>query len=355
MIEGSLRNVPLSDVFQIIATSLKSGILTVTQLESRARIYFEMGRIQYAYLTPGVHLGEVLVRMELLTTYEVQQILLKQKIENPGTPLGLTAIVMGFLDQDDLKQALRTQISEVITELMFWRRGNFHFAEKSPMASQVPTEHAFDAMMLLMDVIKRVDTWKAGYVEPDIVLERVGDPSNVTLPEDSWETLGYVNGKRSAASIAAELDMSEKQVYSTLFQLKEFGIIRPVSYKVEEPSVLIISSSSALQRLIKLALRRVGLAPHLTDTFHAGMKFILEDHPQAIVVDEYEGEGWDFVKEIRKLPGRSHLPILLLSNEQHHGNFFDRFKRPKAQILLKPFQEVDFQRVISQLAGKPIG
>ncbi len=34
MIEGSLRNIPLADVFQIVVTSQKSGILTVAHNDS---------------------------------------------------------------------------------------------------------------------------------------------------------------------------------------------------------------------------------------------------------------------------------------------------------------------------------
>src|SRR5690606_27104036 len=100
MIEGSLRNVPLSDIFQIIATGQKSGVLTVQRGQARARIYFDQGRIGYAHVTPGVHLGEILVRMDLLTAHEVQEILRRQHTENPGTQLGLMASQMGLLREE---------------------------------------------------------------------------------------------------------------------------------------------------------------------------------------------------------------------------------------------------------------
>ena len=354
MIEGSLRNVPLSDVFQILATGHKSGVLTVVREEGKARIYFELGKIQYAHVTPGVHLGEILVRMEFLTSYEVQDILFKQRYENPGTPLGLTAVAMGYLDQSDLRIALRAQVIEVITDLMFWRHGSFHFAEKSPLASQVPTEHTFDAMRLLMEVIKRIDDWKEGSAEPSTVYKRLGDPTKLELPTASWEVLGHVDGKRSGTSIAAEMDMSEKQVYHLLFVLESAGIIQSVNYTVDEPTILLVSPSSALQRLMRLSLRRVGLVPFVADSYVSGISYVRTEHPQMIVVDEHDGEGWTFVKDVRKLTGRSHLPVVLLSGETEKPGFFERFKRPKAHVLEKPFQEIEFQQLVSQLAGRPI-
>ena len=354
MIEGSLRNVPLSDVFQIITNGLKSGVLTVSDTDRRARIYFEMGRIQYAHMTPGVHLGEMLVRMELLTTYEVQNILRKQTEENPGTPLGLTAVAMGYINQDELKRALESQVLEAITDILLWRRGNFHFAEKSPTASQVPTDHTFDGMSLLMEVLRRLDEWKAGLVNPEDSFERCGDPTQIDMPDGGWEVLGQVNGRRSAASIAAEIDFSEKHVFHLLFHLQEVGIIQLSSFTIDEPTVLVVCHSSAVQRLLRLTLQRTGLRVHIADSFRYGIEFLSKEHPQAILVDALHGEEWDFIRDVRKLPGRSHLPVVLLSHDLQTPGLLERFRRPKAHILKKPFEESDLQQILSQLLGRAI-
>jgi CheY-like chemotaxis protein len=352
MIEGSLRNVPLSDVFQIITNGLKSGVLTVSDMDRRARIYFEMGRIQYAHMTPGVHLGEMMVRMELLTTFEVQTILRRQTEENPGTPLGLTAVAMGYVNQEDLKRALEAQILEAITEILLWRRGNFHFAEKSPTASQVPTDHTFDGMFLLMEILRRIDEWKSGLVNPEDIFERCGDPTQIDMPEGGWEVLGQVNGRRSAASIAAETDLSEKHVFHLLFHLQDTGIIQMSSFTIDEPTVLVVCHSSALQRLLRLSLQRAGLRSHIADSFRYGTEFLQKSHPQAILVDGLHGEEWEFIREVRKMPGRSHLPIILLTYETQTPGLLERFRRPKAHTLKKPFEEIELQQILTQVLGR---
>ena len=343
---------PLTDVFQIVTTGMKSGILTLSRPEYRARIYFEMGRIQYAHLSPGVHLGEVLVRMERLSSYEVQTILLKQKRENAGTPLGLSAIAMGYINQDDLRNALNSQITEVLTELIFWKKGSFHFAEKSNQASQIPTDHAFDAMPLLMQVIKNADNWKKGHAKGTTVYERIGDPTRMDLPEGSWEILGYVDGKRSAMSITSEMDMQQRQVLYILYELEQAGVIRPSKYKSRPQLVLAISPSSAYQRLINLSLLRSGYMPKLENAYISGLRFLEEYNPNLIVVDDFEGQGWEFVRAVRKSPKRKHLPIVLLGNEQSKRGLFGRLKRPKANVLAKPFTEADFQQMVSNLTTR---
>lgn len=353
MIEGSLRDAPLSDVFQIIVSGQKSGILTVVRGSARARIYFEFGRVQYAHLTPGIHLGEMLVRMDLLDTHEVQEILLKQTMENAGTPLGLMAVDQGLIENGELGSALKAQTLEVMTELMLWKSGSFSFEDRSLLASQVPTEHTLDAMMLLMEVAKRLDEW-ANRVDPGSLFERVGDPTKVTMPQGGWEVLGYVDGKRSAASIAAELDLPERAVYRILYELQQSGIIRPLPFQLEEPLVLVVSQSSALQRLMCLALQRARLRTDIAHDTAEAMTYVHAQHPRAIVLDDESENGWSFVRELRRLPAQGHLPILMLQTSEPSGGFFSRLRRPKALALKKPFHELEFQQVVTQMVGRSL-
>lgn len=353
MIEGSLKDAPFSDVLQIIASGQKSGVLTVVRAHVRSRIYFERGRIQYAHLHPGIHLGEILVRMELLTTFEVQQTLLEQPTENPGTPLGLMAIHKGFLEETDLKSALRAQVLEVLIELMTWREGTFSFTERSLEASQMPTEHTLDAMFLLMEVANRLESWCEGDVDKDAVFEKSGDPTRLSLESEAWEVLGYVDGRRSALNVAAELDLPERQVYRILSDLHAQEMIRPSPFRVDTPLVLVISKSPALQRLIGLTLQRARLKVRALEGLEGGVGRVLEFRPRALVVDDGEGEAWEFVRELRALPGQGHLPVLILSQTPGppSGGLFSRFRRPKATLMKKPFHEIELQQTVAGMVG----
>ncbi|MBS3966076.1 MAG: DUF4388 domain-containing protein [Truepera sp.] len=351
---GSLRDAPMADVFQIIVSGHKSGVLTIARGESLARLYFERGRIQYAHLSPGTQLGEVLVRLELLTALEVQEVLLKQTHENAGTPLGLLAIELGLMSHDDLAQALKAQVLEVLSELLTWQTGNFAFAERSITATQVPTGHDFDAMELLFEVAQRLQQWGQGGVEPAAVFVKASDPTKVSLPKGGWEVLGYIDGRRSASSVAAELDLPEQQVYHILHELLTQGVIAVAPFAVEEPLVLIVSSSSALQRLLRLALRRARLRTILTAEADAARQLLLAERPHGLVVDDEQGEGWQFVRELRRLPGQAHLPVLVLTNERQGPGLLTRLRRPKAFTLSKPFKEIEVQQRVTQMLGRPL-
>lgn len=347
MIEGSLYTMPFADVLQVIATGQKSGILTLTRDLYRARLYFEQGQLQFAHLTPGVHLGEILVRMELLTPYEVQTLLLEQSAEAIGTRFGLLAVERGLLAPEGLRAALKAQITEVLSELMLWKSGAFTFAERSPEASQTPVEASFDALALLVQVDARLRSWQRGRVRPEAVFQRAGDPTQLTLPEGAWEVLGYVNGRRSAASIAAEMDLSERDVYRILFELADRGIIRPVEFAISEPLSLIVSPSAVMQRLLRLMVQRAGVRPYFSDEATA-LSAIDELHPNAVIIDDQAGEGWALLRELRKRWG--HLPVIIISGGPP-SSLLARLKRPKAEQLQRPFHELELQQRLARLLG----
>ena len=351
MIEGSLRNVPLTDIFQVIATGQKSGVLTVQRGAARARIYFEQGRIGYAHVAPGVHLGEILVRMDLLTAHEVQELLRRQHTENPGTQLGEMAVRLGLLKQEDLHKAIDRQVLEVIADLLTWSEGRFFFTDRPVDASHQPLEHSVDAMNLLIRLAAKQAEYEGVDVRPDAVFVRTGDPTLVDMPVGGWELLASVDGRRSARTIAAELDLTERHVYFLLQELAGLGVIERSPVAADDPLVLVVSPNSALQRLIRLGLQRGGFTAAAAYRYEDTEQALDEHHPSALVVDDDQhGSAWEVVRELRKRPTHAHLPVLVLVDELPKAGLFRRI--PRAETLTKPFHELRLQELVSRLVGR---
>jgi len=353
VIEGSLRNVPLTDVVQIVSEGQKSGVLTVARQEVRARLYVERGRVQVAHLDPGTHLGEVLVRMDLLTTFEVQEMLARQDRENAGTPLGLMAIEAGLLAPEELQAALRRQAVEALAELLGWREGTFSFAERSITSSQAPTEGSHDAMRLLMEADAMRRELDEGTADPATIYRRVGDPTDHELPPGAWELLGLVDGFRPARTIVADVDLSEGQALRLLRRLEDLQVIEGVARDGPDPAVMVVCASPALQRLIRLSLQRVGLRPELFEAPADALAALDAVRPRVLVVDDREGEGWRLLRQVRSTAGLGHLPAVVLTDDVH-GGLLSRWRRPKAEVLSRPFAELELQESVARLAGRPV-
>jgi CheY-like chemotaxis protein len=182
---------------------------------------------------------------------------------------------------------------------------------------------------------------------------KTGDPTKVTLPDGAWDVLGLLDGKRSTSSIAAELELPERQVYRIFQDLQDLELIAPVSHDLEDPLVLIFSNSEAMQRLMRLSLQRASLRVVTAVETDNLAELIDKYHPQAIVIEDVNGAGWELVRDVRKLPAQGHLPILVLSSEQHSG-LLGRLRRPKATVLEKPFLEIEFQQAVTQLVGRSL-
>lgn len=353
MIEGSLRRVPLADVFQIVVSGRKTGVLEVDAPGRQARLYFDSGAIQYATLDPGVHLGEVLVRMDLLTAREVQEILATQAEENAGAPLGHTAVRLGLLEDADLAVALERQITEVLADLIGWRDGEFRLSESDVMRTYVPTGHAVDAMMVLLQVAGHWQDEGATRVQGAAVFDLVGDATAASLPDGAWEVLATVDGRRSARAIAAEVDLPVRQVYGVLAALERLGVIAHVPFPREEPLVLVVSPSGALQRLLRLAVERVGARTIVTSDAAATLATVAAERPQAMVVDvEVEGDGWTTVRALRRADGLAHVPLLVLGAAALGP--FTRWRRPRADTMTKPFDELELQQWLAHRLGRPL-
>lgn len=345
MIEGSLRNVPLADVFQVVVAGRKSGVLEVRRRHAVARIYFEDGRIQYASLKPGVHLGEVLVRMDLLTVREVQEILATQSHENPGRPLGFTAVQRGLLEDDDLTSALGRQVVEVVSELITWRDGEFRLAEADVLRTHVPGGIGVDAMTVLLEVAGSGGEGSARSA-PGAVYARAGDPTTVALPDGAWDLLALVDGRRSARGIAAEVDLPEHRAYAVLAELEGLGVVARVPVAIEEPLVLVVSPSTALQRLVRLAALRTGARAETVSDGEAAVGAVAEERPLAVVVDA-DGDGWAVVRTLRRTEGLAHVPMLVLGAEAA-GGVLERWRRPRADVMAKPFEELELQEWLTR-------
>lgn len=337
MLTGHLRNVPLAEVFQVLVTGHKVGTLEVRREDRVAILELDEGRIRYASLRPGVHLGEVLVRMDLLSSEEVQDILASQSREHAGAPLGFAAKRLGLVDDEELASAVRRQVAEVVAELLTWRDGAFTFTEAEVDRTYVPDGQAVDAMAVLMDVAAQLQDEDAARVAGGAVFDRAGDPTKVTLPDGAWEVLTQLDGRRTARAVAAELDLPQRRVFGILGRLEASEVVRRVALVEPEPRVLVLCTSEAIERLLGLLVLRSGGVPVLVSTLEAARARVAEVRPRAVLIDD-AGSGWRDATALRSEPGVAHLPLALITSERPNVGW-RWWRTPKLDVLARPFLE----------------
>lgn len=259
-IEGPLRELALSDVFQLLDLSRKTGVLTITH-ESRHRpavVRFDRGAVTGAELgEASERIGHLLLRAGKVTERGIDEARRQQERE-PGRPLGEILVEQGAVAVDEVKRHLRFQIEEAVYGLIQWKDGYFRFEElpavpNGRVSVRVPTES------LLMEAARRVDEWST--LEPKIpnmgvVAALVSDSAEgptLDLHPSEWEVLAEIDGARTLKEIATALGRSEFAVAKIVYGLVTTGVVEVLE---EAPEV----TAGPMERPLRDALGEAKLA-----------------------------------------------------------------------------------------------
>ena len=125
---GRLEDLALSDIFQIISLSKKTGTLVLKSKAGAAVVVFKDGQvIQAATDNLRDTLGNILISKGLINEQDLGRALDLQKKAKGGKRLGQILVEMDALRHDDLEGAIREQIENMIYSLLSWEDGFFNF------------------------------------------------------------------------------------------------------------------------------------------------------------------------------------------------------------------------------------
>lgn len=129
-LRGSLADLPLADLLQIVAMNHKSGRLRLTTAEGEGLLVFRDGRIVYG--ATNAHresFGSALLLRGLVTPDQLHQALERKAAASRERRLGSILVEMGAVSEAALSDVLRGQLREVMTEMFGWQRGVVEFDE----------------------------------------------------------------------------------------------------------------------------------------------------------------------------------------------------------------------------------
>ena len=229
-IEGSLQDVGLADICQLLAMGRKTGCLTMTDRSNFGYIYFDGGRVTYSsVLNRPDRLGELLVRNGVITRGQLSEAM-EAQAHHRGERLGEILVKQGALSQAELQRFISLQIEEAVYHLFTWSQGSFHFDPE-----QRPDEGHFlvslPAESLLLEGARRVDEWSL--VERkipsfDLVFQVMRDPGadkEVELTHQQKKILPLIDGERTVEDIVTESGMVEFDVGKALYALIQAGFV----------------------------------------------------------------------------------------------------------------------------------
>ena len=238
-LEGSLQDVGLADICQLLSMGRKTGCLTMTDRSNFGYIYFEDGRVSYSsVLNRPDRLGELLVRNGVISRGQLSEAMEAQAHQR-GLRLGEILVKQGALGEEELQKLISLQIEEAVYHLFSWTQGSFHF-DPDQMPDEGNVLVSIPAESLLLEGARRIDEWSQ--VEKkipslDLVFQIMRDPADdteVELTENQRKILPFIDGERTVEDIVTESGMVEFEVGKALYGLIQAGFVDKAGRKGSE-------------------------------------------------------------------------------------------------------------------------
>ncbi|MBI3995377.1 MAG: DUF4388 domain-containing protein [Nitrospirae bacterium] len=150
-LEGRLEDLGLSDIFQIISLSKRSGVLTLIRKEGTGRLVFNLGQVIYATSDTRSRLGYTLVKKGTITNDDLEYALRIQKGRGSMKPIGTLLMEMGAVDRETLEREIRGHVILIVKDLLSWNTGSFHFELGPAMEEDVVLRTGLNTEFLLLE------------------------------------------------------------------------------------------------------------------------------------------------------------------------------------------------------------
>ena len=229
-IAGLLKHYQLSDIFMDLQKSMKNGILDFTNKGIIKRIFIKNGDMIYATSNSEEdRFIEVLLNSQKISLDQYYQVINFSK--KNGKSHGSALIELKFLKPNELIDAVKQQVEQIIISLFQWENGKFSFIE-GPVISDNMIKLKLSTANLIYRGIKRItNIAMINRLMPpkNSILCYSSDPidlfQDLKLDKDDREILHRIDGKKRIRDIIAESGKDTFQTIKTIYALLNTHLI----------------------------------------------------------------------------------------------------------------------------------
>lgn len=230
VLRGDVAAFRLADVLTFLSNTRKSGTLTVENDGRSAQLFFEDGALVYAGSNQeSFRLGSILLRRKMITAEQRDRI--DELMQREGGRFGELAVQESVLSEEQLRDFLKVQVSEIVYDAFVWDGGTFAFSHELSLPPYAVTI-AIDLPNLIMEGARRIEEWEQCLrLLPDknVVFRVVATPRDekITLTVDEWKILFLINGQRTLDDLCADAE-DRLRVYRVVYGLYANKLIEKV-------------------------------------------------------------------------------------------------------------------------------
>jgi tetratricopeptide (TPR) repeat protein len=283
-IKGSLSDLSIMDILQMLHIGSKTGELAITNEENLVYLYLDSGNLTHIHwMNRKDRLGSIMVENGVITEKQLQEALaLQEKRENAH--LGELFLELKLVDQETLTEYIKKQMRDTIIELSGWTKGYFVFeARESYEPEGLPVSIKIDDVLLESAALK--DEMAASSLpDKDSILVISPDWSDYSsLTDDEEMILSKVDGERTLSSLISVLPIEEFKALKLLSELLRKGVLKKL--ELERQTLLKDKERIDEHRNLGVAFVKIGMLNEALREFHR----ILELKPNDAEALFYKG------------------------------------------------------------------
>ncbi len=234
-LQGSLSSFKLTDVLTLLSMSRKSGTLAIASGDQTSFVTFVNGSLVYAGSNQEkLRLSAILLRKKKITKDQFEPI--DQLMRSEGGRFGQIAVHRGVMSEDQLRDSLKVQVSEVLFDAFVWTTGTFSFSDELNLPDYAVTI-TVDLPNLIMEGARRIEQWEQCLQllpNSSAIYRVVTTPKDdkITLTADEWKILFLINAQRTLDDLVRDADDDALSVYRLVYGLEANKLIELVRHAV---------------------------------------------------------------------------------------------------------------------------
>jgi Lar family restriction alleviation protein len=152
--KGNLRSMGIATILQILSLENKSGVLQFNRGQLKNAICFQNGQIVAASGNEWKRLGEMILSAGLIPAEKLEQAI--ETAKRSGKRLGEVLVSLAYISHDALRDLIRRQIREAVSDLFLWREGQFEYQDCDVDIDQLGIGET-NIMELILEGLRRLD------------------------------------------------------------------------------------------------------------------------------------------------------------------------------------------------------
>jgi len=279
-IKGSLSDLSITDILQMLQIGSKTGELAITNEENLVYLSLNKGELSHIHwMNRKDRLGSILVENGVIDGKDLKEALdLQQEREN--THLGELFMELELIDKKTLTKYIKKQMRDAIIELSGWLKGYFVFESREPYEPEgLPVSIKIDDVLLESAALKD-ELAASSLPDKDSILIIAPDWSDASeLTDEENMILNKVDGEKTLSSLINVLPIEEFKALKLLSGLLKKGALKEL--KIKRETLVKDKDRIDEHRNLGIAFVKIGMLNEALREFHRILELKPND-PEAL-------------------------------------------------------------------------